>query len=555
MYYTDARKAALSYDSMLKLVYEQHADALLLAELDGKIMLANAAASILFGYAPEEWDGMHTADLLPENDRKAITQLLNRSTEPLIFPVQMRRRKGGIFRAEVESFFISDRRHACILLDIREAAGLCGAMGADEQAGKLARAYYDGLHLPVFIHTVLPGGTSGPFLEVNESACRLLGYPRDELLSRGPEDILARESLSDLPEIPAGINSRPMFSRECVLIARDGQRIPALLKAAAIEFDGIPATLSIALENSETFLLREKNRQQDRLIQSIIDHMPAMVYLFSEEGELIRTNRLFDNLAGTKDDDTEGHRLAEAIPWLDHEAVDANNRRVFEEGGVHFFEERRHTPEGEETWLSVKSLQPGGRNGESAALAISTNITEKKHFEERMHSQSRLIGALAAVSDLLLAAADPTNALRQALRSLGEGLEIQAAGIILNRQNDAGQLVMVRFLEWEAPPEEAEEEAREETRTAQPAWEDGFSGWRDVLERGGMLSLRGSELSAAEKRFFGAKLPRACLMIPLYKAKEWCGFVYFCDTRKNQPWTAPEIDALRTAATLFGYGL
>ncbi len=59
----------------------------------------------------------------------------------------------------------------------------------------------------IFLHEVVPEGTPGRILEVNEAACRQLGYSRDELLSLQISDITPphwfaqfKEFLSTLPE-------------------------------------------------------------------------------------------------------------------------------------------------------------------------------------------------------------------------------------------------------------------------------------------------------------------------------------------------------------------
>ncbi|MDY6910250.1 MAG: PAS domain-containing protein [Thermodesulfobacteriota bacterium] len=51
------------------------------------------------------------------------------------------------------------------------------------------RLFFNSLNDASFVHQLGPDGTPGPFVEVNDAACRRYGYTRDELLRLTPADL------------------------------------------------------------------------------------------------------------------------------------------------------------------------------------------------------------------------------------------------------------------------------------------------------------------------------------------------------------------------------
>ncbi|MDD2902723.1 MAG: PAS domain-containing sensor histidine kinase [Syntrophales bacterium] len=85
----------------------------------------------------------------------------------------------------------------------------------------------------------------GRFLEVNDEACKRLGYTREELLKLSIANINSPE---DVPQIPARFerllaDKHVLF--DSVHVAKDGRRIPVEVNALIVDFMGKPASLAI----------------------------------------------------------------------------------------------------------------------------------------------------------------------------------------------------------------------------------------------------------------------------------------------------------------------
>lgn len=98
----------------------------------------------------------------------------------------------------------------------------------------------------IFVHTILEDGRPGQFTEVNEIACRRLGYTREELLTMTPQDINLPDDLIDFPRVVERLWTDKHVLFERTEIAKDGRQIPVEVNAHLFELHGQPTVLSIA---------------------------------------------------------------------------------------------------------------------------------------------------------------------------------------------------------------------------------------------------------------------------------------------------------------------
>ena len=120
----------------------------------------------------------------------------------------------------------------------------------------------------VYVHEVTTDGT-GKFIEVNDQACDMLGYSREELLGMGLPDIGVPRQRERLPDIVREIDKmgRSLFETEHV--AKNGRRVPVEVSARRLELRGRPIILSVVRDISERKRMEAEHRKlQDQLQQA-----------------------------------------------------------------------------------------------------------------------------------------------------------------------------------------------------------------------------------------------------------------------------------------------
>lgn len=100
------------------------------------------------------------------------------------------------------------------------------------------RALCYGISDPVLVSVVDHAEGRRTFREANESACRLLGYTREELLCLTPRDLSTAEAGPGLGELLHDLAPGETAVWEVVLLARDGTRVPVEVSASLLDLGG-----------------------------------------------------------------------------------------------------------------------------------------------------------------------------------------------------------------------------------------------------------------------------------------------------------------------------
>ncbi len=131
-----------------------------------------------------------------------------------------------------------------------------------------------------------------------------------------------------------------------------------------------------------------------------------MIYLKDVEGRYLFVNRQFETLFHVKRAELSGKTDFDVFPKKIAAAFRVNDEKVLAKGGPHEFEEITEQGGKTHTYISVKFPLLNAEGKPYALCGISTDITERKHSEERLRhanfelkaNEKKLIAALAEVA-------------------------------------------------------------------------------------------------------------------------------------------------------------
>ena len=140
-------------------------------------------------------------------------------------------------------------------------------------------------------------------LYVNDTACRILGYAREELLAASAAVIGAADPTSQEAGIAPGWNIGEQYIAESSLLSRCGRVIPVETSARVIDHAGEPLRVVVARDISERKHLEEKElAARAREFHTLVEHLPDVVVRYDLQLRRTYVNAAFHAVHGTTDE-------------------------------------------------------------------------------------------------------------------------------------------------------------------------------------------------------------------------------------------------------------
>ncbi len=131
------------------------------------------------------------------------------------------------------------------------------------------RVLYEAVTDALYVLEFGPDDTPGNFIAVNDVACEMLGYSREELMEMSPVDIAAPESDTDPAAITRKLAQGGTLTFDQVHLARDGRRIPVEIHARSFDLAGKRLVLALVRNISDRKRAEGERLRMERRVQMI----------------------------------------------------------------------------------------------------------------------------------------------------------------------------------------------------------------------------------------------------------------------------------------------
>jgi PAS domain S-box-containing protein len=247
---------------------------------DGRIVYANdQAARLMRVPGPEDLTGKGVMDFVDPVSEQAVRERIRSmivSPENIVPPIEERFRRpdGTILDVEVIASPTVYQQKPAVLALFRDISERKTAEAALKESEKRYRQILQHASDAIIIHEVTET-EPGRLVEVNEKACRMLGYTREELLGMSISDIDAPEQAKEVPGIQRILFSGGTALFQAEHVTKDGKRIPVEVSNSLITLDGRQMVLAMIrdmqVQKRNEQVLRETNRKL-ALLSSITRH-------------------------------------------------------------------------------------------------------------------------------------------------------------------------------------------------------------------------------------------------------------------------------------------
>jgi PAS domain S-box-containing protein len=349
----------------------------------------NEAFEGLFGYRRDELIGRPTLDFPLWVDDAARLEMLGRfRAEGRIHPIEFefRTKAGGrgtgLFSAVAAR--IGGRRDLIAsYVDISERKRAEQAeRAASEAIAEAARHYhllFNSGSDAILVHRLGADGRPGELLEVNDNACRYLGYSREELLGMKTADIDAPGSAVNAPAIGRQLLERGELVWEGVHRAKDGRRIPVEMHARVLESSAAPLIISHVRDIGA-------RKAAEQAYREIFEGAQEGIWRTTFDGRLLSANpALARSLGyGTAAELVAAVSDAANQVWVDPEGRAEMVRRVREQGAVDGVETQMRRRDGTLTWARISAWLVRSADGTPHCLqGFGVDISDRKRAEQR----------------------------------------------------------------------------------------------------------------------------------------------------------------------------
>jgi diguanylate cyclase (GGDEF)-like protein/PAS domain S-box-containing protein len=372
-------------EARYRIVTDSATDAIITIDETGLILFVNQSAEKIFGYRAEELIGEKLVKLIPERIHRAhLTKMKRytsgkRSNSRQAVEILAQHKDGHEFLIETtfgEHNSGGERIFTAVVRDITERKLAEEALRKSEEYRNLFKLANDAI--------IIFEPENESVLDVNDYACKMYGYSREEFIGRSFKDNSAnvRRGEQHLAKL---LKHETIDSFETVHYQKDGTPINILINSSIIEFEGKPAIMSINRDVTSRIKADTALRESEYKLRTLVENMSEGLVHLDRNDSIIFVNKRFCEMTGYREEDLIGQNASTLL--LEEEGrkiIEKANRRR-RRGVSEDYELQLRTAQGKMIWSLVGAVPMVNADGKViGSMSVHTDITERKRAEEQL---------------------------------------------------------------------------------------------------------------------------------------------------------------------------
>lgn len=232
------------------------------------------------------------------------------------------------------------------------------------------------------------------FLYANETACRILGYTREELLSASAA-VIGAEDLGPNNRGTgggSGWSTDEHYTAETSLLSRGGRVIPVEISVRVIEHAGEPIWVVVARDIGERKSLEEKANARLGRFRTLAEDSPDCVMHLDAQLRCTYANHAFKQLFGDVPDAQLIGQSVESFsvgPVINRMEVIERLCKVIQGRALQEYEVHLRTDTGERVYLARAVPELDSRGQLVGVISTARDITPLKRMESELAARAR----------------------------------------------------------------------------------------------------------------------------------------------------------------------
>jgi PAS domain S-box-containing protein len=236
---------------------------------------------------------------------------------------------------------------------------------------------------------------TGLFVDVNQTACRLLGYSRDELLKLSPKDIDENYPFEKLEEMEKFVtelirSNKPYISENSIIRRKDGSTFPIELSLSVKDFRGKVYLLGIVRDITVRRQIEERMRQAEESYRVLYENIPSMYFTLSPAGTVISVNKFGASELGYAVEELVGQSVLKVFQKKDAPTVLKQLKICLQDPyDVHEWQIQKVRKDGTLLWVEEFARMIDGPDGTPNILIVCQDITRRKLAEDALQEAKK----------------------------------------------------------------------------------------------------------------------------------------------------------------------
>ncbi len=400
-----AARALRESESKYRLLVESSLAGIFIAGEDGTILFTNRMLERIAGVPRGGLVGRKVFEFIHPDDQKRVAGFFARRLRGRPAPAQYRlrgiHRTGTVRWLEIRATRILYRSRPAVMGNLLDITDRFRAEEELRESRERFRRLFAAAPFALFLETI-----TGSIVDCNQAAIDLLGYSREELLSRTARDLVPKKVADRFPALIHRELSSGGFFVESENIARDGRVIPVEVSARLIEISGkqfiIVAVADISARvRAQSALAAERDRAQ-----TYLDVAGVILVALDRRGDVTMINKRGCAVLGRTEKEIVGRNWFRSfLPAASRAATEEAFRRIMagDPAPTEAYQNPVRTRSGAErliSWHNTWLRDEAGRV--TGTLSSGEDITERARIEEDLkESEARYRTTLQAMRDPL----------------------------------------------------------------------------------------------------------------------------------------------------------
>jgi diguanylate cyclase (GGDEF)-like protein/PAS domain S-box-containing protein len=184
------------------------------------------------------------------------------------------------------------------------------------------------------------------------------------------------------------------------------------------------------------------------------------------------------------------------------------------------------------------------------SMIVLHDITQRKDTEKALTRRESIMSAISLAAGQFLKESSWEHNVPGVLESIGRAANVSRVYVFMNYANEKGLVFTSQCYEWAAPgiKPQINNPALQHMRLR----ENGLKRWDDKLSHSQPITGLVRDFPEAERKLLESQEILSLAILPIFVENQWWGFIGFDDCTRERQWTGTELEALHTAASIFG---